>query len=94
MLWPSSELGVPERRAHSEPSGPAGSHASRKIANAAGAGERRAAPGGSGGPAAQHAAEHGRHDASAHSTLSISSQLLLTSLPVPRPCTSASGQLA
>ena len=94
MRWPNSELGVPERLAHSDPSGPAGSHATRKSVNAAVAASAARRRGGPGPPAAQHAAEHGRHDRERDSALSASSQLLFTSLPVPRPCTSASGQLA
>ena len=64
-LWTcgSSFAGVPERRAHSEPSGPPGSHSSRNSANAPAPPSAALRTPDVGGPAVEHAGEHGRdHD--------------------------------
>ena len=64
--WPSSEAGVPERRAHSEPSGPPGQPQQEAQREDGGAAEREAAdaraPRRAGPVRAERAHEHGGDD--------------------------------
>ena len=77
------------------PSGPPGSHSSEKQREHAGAAERRAARARVLRPAGDDAHEHRReHDQQAGDAEQQAATSILTSLPVPKPCSSAIGQLA
>ena len=89
----SSDGGVPDRRAHSDPSGPLGIQISRNSANAAT--PPSAAPAAGGARAnRRHSHDHGREHEPQAGDADASNQVLFTSLPVPKPCSSAIGQLA
>src|SRR6185312_3359054 len=91
LVFGSSLLGVPERRAHSEPSGPAGSQINRNSVNAA---VPPAATPRARGEMSRLAPMRTITAASTTRTqivLSSCNQPLLTSLPVPKPCSRATG---
>ena len=80
---------MPARRAQPLPSGPCGSHRIK----ASGAARSGAYPTGrSRGSDDATRIQIASHTAAAQSAVSPSSQLDLTSLPVPRPCITATGQ--
>jgi len=88
------ERGVPARFGHSEPSGPPGSQSSRNR-------EKTPAPPSAAPRIARSCGQPSStrertaiSTAARHSTLRIISHALFTSLPVPKPCSSAIGQLA
>src|ERR1039458_4724704 len=93
-LEASSDTGVPERRAQPCPSGPPGSHRIRAIgpiAVRANAPPRTRGCSGQPGSVRTHTAIA---TASTQIAVSASNHALLTSLPVPRPCSRAIGQHA
>src|SRR5262249_5671378 len=91
---PSSAVGVPERRAQLEPSGPPGSHSSKNS-------EKAAAPPSTAPRARRFSGQPSITPSNTaasttirQATLRTSIQVLFTSLPAPNPCSSAIGQLA